>query len=180
MKYRKRGRSGFGKRIALLEWSAAAMLWKEWITPVSGWTVDFGAGNGGFWELAERPAKLLLVDISSNYRRAAGENRIVADALYPPLHSDSVNCIVALGLIEYLKEPVEVFSIWRDVITDNGKLLISDSPPLVQNRLRRIVRLGVHPRKDDVIADALEIAGWMIHPSSPMRAGWQSLFVAHA
>jgi len=179
-KYRKRGLSGLGRRIALTEWTAAAGLWNKWIAHVDGWTVDFGAGNGGFWDLVEKPADLLLVDISSGLFENADEQRIVADALNPPFRTASINCIVALGLLEYFKDPVKAFSQWRNIMVDGGKMILSNSPPLFQNKLRKMARLGVFPRTDEEIIKALRISGWIIYPESQVHAGWQSLFVAQA
>ncbi|NQU05479.1 MAG: methyltransferase domain-containing protein, partial [Calditrichaeota bacterium] len=124
---RIRGLSGFGKEIAQSEWKAAAGLWDNCITPVSGWTVDLGAGNGNFWDLVEIPKKLLWLDISSGFSNTSKAIRITADTHEPPFADGSIECIVALGLTEYLIDIAAVFSDWRKLVSDQGKILFTSS-----------------------------------------------------
>jgi hypothetical protein len=178
IRYRKSGLSGPGKAIALSEWKAAGRLWDKSIAPVSGWTVDLGAGNGGFWDLVERPKKLICLDISTGFDKISDTNRIVADALILPFADCLIECIVALGLTEYLRDIVEVFSIWRKLVSDHGKILFTSSPPLLMNGLRKLVSPDINIRNDGEILEALRATGWkLIHPA-PVHAGWQSLFAA--
>jgi len=164
----------------LSEWNAAAGLWSKHIAPVSGWTIDLGAGNGSYWDLVERPHKLLWLDITSGFTNTSKAIRITADTQEPPLADGSIECIVALGLTEYLEDIEGVFSTWRKLVSDQGKILFTTSPPLLTNRLRRLISPDVHIREDDEILNALHETGWrLIHPA-PVHAGWQSLFAAIA
>ncbi|MCF7809697.1 class I SAM-dependent methyltransferase [bacterium] len=179
-RYRIRGLSGPGKVIALSEWKAAARLWNEYMSSVSGWTIDIGAGNGGFWDLVKRPENLVCLDISTGFVKNPDINRVVANAINPPFSDCVIECIVALGLTEYLTDIEEVFSKWRNLVSDGGKILFTGSPPLLMNRLRKLFSPDVNIRNDDEIVKMLQITGWrLLHPK-PVHAGWQSLFVAEA
>jgi len=181
VRYIRRGKSGIGRSVILAEWSAAAKLWEEYIAPVNGWTIDFGAGNGGFWELINPPCDLVWLDITSNYPPSQKyRGRIVADALNPPIEPETQSCIVALGLLEYIPDIGKLLRIWRSLAVAGGKLLISNSPPIFPNYIRRFIYKDVLPRSDGEIKAALISAKWGILPGSQVRVGWQTLYVAIA
>jgi len=176
----KHGRSGLGKSIARKEWKTAASLWDEYIAPTKGWVVDMGAGNGGFWEFVTPPDMLLLLDISASYGKIdSSGRRVTGDAVHPPLKDGSLDCIVSLGLIEYFKELEPVLLKWRSLVRPGGKILFSNSPPIVPNLARSLVGRDVHPRSDNSIRELLRRTGWDVYPDMPHRGGWQSLFCAH-
>lgn len=179
-RYRKRGTSGFGSSIARAEWQAAADLWNAEIKQTDGWTVDFGAGNGGFWRYVTPPHKLLLVDIIRLVRADSDHRWIIADGNLPPIRHESIECIVALGLLEYIQNIEHTLSNWHEIIKPGGKLLVSNSPPIMQNRLRRIFGFGAIPRPDSQVEETLRISGWRNLPSSPKYGGWQTIFVLEA
>ena len=183
--YTRRGIGGLGASIARKELSLAARLWCEHIGMVDGWAVDIGAGNGYFWTLVEPPNKLLLMDIAVAFQRSDFGWRIAADAVSLPIRTGEINCIVALGLIEYITDIHQLFSDWRHLIKPapnhpvKGKLLLSNSPPILPNKLRKLFGLHAIPRKDSEISAALSATGWK-SLIVPVRVGWQSLFVAEA
>jgi len=179
--YARRGLRGWWSRIAQAEWRAAANLWNEQIAPVDGWTADFGAGNTGFWKQVSPPKKLLLIDITEiSTTGMVAAARVVADATNPPIKPHSLHCIVALGLLEYIANPREILSRWRSLTVADAKLLITSSPPLLPNYIRRLVPPFAYPRNDEVVVKMLRSSGWRVSSSSPVRAGWQSIFTATA
>ena len=179
--YARRGLRGWGNRIAQTEWRAAANLWNEQIAPVDGWTADFGAGNAGFWKQVSPPKKLLLIDITEiSTTGMVAAARVVADVTNPPIKPHSLHCIVVLGLLEYLANPREILSRWRSLVDAGGQLLVTSSPPLLPNYIRRLVSPVAYPRNDEVVVTMLQSSGWQVSPSSPVRAGWQSIFTATA
>jgi len=140
-----------------------------------------GAGNGCFWNFVEKPLKLALLDIASGFEGiSAAGIRVIANAVEPPFRVASVECIVALGLIEYLDNLVETLSIWREITGDSGRILFSNSPKILPNALRMLFGFGIHPRDDETILKALRESGWRVCEDIPVRAGWQSLFAARA
>lgn len=164
----------------MAEWKATAHVWQAHIAPVTGWVVDMGAGNGGFWTLVDPPDRLLLTDIVS-YPSTLGSAglKLVSDVIHPPFKLNSIDCIVALGLIEYFPDLDSLFSILRAISCDKGKLMITNSPPILQNRLRRVADSGVFPRKDDQIKASLEKCGWSVDEIDSIKGGWQSIILAH-
>ncbi|MDP8240724.1 MAG: methyltransferase domain-containing protein [Candidatus Hatepunaea meridiana] len=163
------------------EWKAAAQLWNEHFAPFKGWTVDLGAGKGGFWNLVEPPGKLFLLDITRCFSKDNNDlPKVIADACHPPFKENSVDCVVALGLTEYLEDISQFFTVLREVVSENGKILFSSSPPIVPNIIRKTIGLGVYPRSDIEILQTLERTGWKVYSAMPVQAGWQSLFAARS
>ncbi len=140
-----------------------------------------GAGNGGFWNLVEKPQKLVLLDVASGFDEiTAAGIRLIGNANQPPFRVASVECIVALGLIEYLDNLVKTLSIWREITGDSGRILFSNSPKILPNALRMLFCFGVRPRSDETVKEALRESGWRVCENIPVHAGWQSLFAAKA
>ncbi len=180
-RFHRRGISGLSKPLVLSEWKAAADVWNRHISPVSGWTVDMGAGNGGFWNYVEKPQKIALLDIAPRFKMfSAAGFRVIGNAVEPSFRVASVECIVALGLIEYLDNLVETLTIWREITGDNGRILFSNSPKIIPNALRRLFCFVVRPRSDEIVKEALRESGWRVCENIPVCAGWQSLFAARA
>ena len=140
-----------------------------------------GAGHGGFWDFVEKPQKLALLDIASGFEVIDADGiRVIGNADQPPFRVVSVECIVALGLIEYLDNLVETLTIWREITGDNGRILFSNSPKIIPNTLRKLFGFGALPRSDETVKEALKESGWQVCENVPVRAGWQSLFAARA
>ncbi len=181
-KYRrfiKRGKKGLGKGLAQREWQTAARLWREYIEPVDGLIIDFGAGNGEFWNLLKIDKDLVFIDNLNIFENRLA-NRIVANANQPPIKSKKASAIVALGLIEYIDDIDELFKAWRLIAAPAAKLLLSNSPPIFVNLLRKYSDLKAIPRSDEAIWENLEKNGWQVLRESLRRSGWQSLITARS
>lgn len=179
--FRQRGYRFIGRSIAIKEWNAAAKIWDEFIQPVDGWTVDFGAGNGGFWNHVTNCHRLVLSDIGTGYKLTGREfARVGADAVAPPFKDESLSCVVALGLIEYIDDIDELFRNWRRLVKDNASLLITNSPPVIQNKLRRSFGFCSIVRSDNEVISTMKRTGWKLIPDSVTRAGWQTILAARA
>jgi len=155
-------------------------LWHWNLEPTVGWTVDFGAGNGGFWAATGRPKQLVLVDIVDDFTNATPGPWVIADARLPPFAPGSVGCIVALGLSEYIDDLEELLARWRGIVRTGSGLLLSNSPPVIPNLLRWVCGLGARPRRDSAVISALERTGWKRLTPSPLHKGWQTIFAARA
>ncbi len=181
MRYRFRGSRSPFEAIARSELQCAAKLFDKFCTNRVGWTLDLGAGAGGIWLFSTPPEKLIALDYApqiapfSTYR-----HRITADAAYLPFSNDTFSTILALGLLEYIPEIESTMLAWRSASKVGGKLLITNSPPTLPNRLRAWLGLGAITRSDSVIRGILSRNGWEIVENSEKRAGWQTLLVAEA
>ncbi len=179
-RFNNRALTGLGKWLALWELNAAARLWQVHAPNSDGLVVDFGAGNGIFWDIATPPKNLLLMDISANLLETSQTPclKVVSDALHPPLELGSCSGIMALGLIEYIRDLDGLFCRWRELAGDDCMLLISNSPPILPNLARQWLGFGAKARRDDVVRNSLRNSGWELLSDTPVRVGWQSLFVA--
>lgn len=178
-RFRNRGVKGIGAFVARAELEAAAKLWDTDFSSVQGWVADIGAGNGLLWDIVKRkPDRLLLSDISRAYNMSSPSCcRMIADGEAMPIRRNSLNSIVALGLIEYIVELDIALEKWSKLTKAGGLLLLSNSPKTLPNRLRAAFGFGAIPRDDVAIINALTHCGWEI-VCDPVRAGWQTLFVA--
>lgn len=177
-RFSRRGLRGLGRGLAQAEWQAAADLWKVVAGDIKGWVVDLGAGNGGFWDLVQRPSRLISLDLVIIPQVTIPPPMLVqAKAEQLPFTKETITGLTALGLVEYLHNLPMVFQEWRRVVKPNGYLLLTNSPPVLPNMARRIFGFGAKPRPDSVIITDLERSGWKVAQSSPRR-GWQSAFLA--
>lgn len=179
-RYRRRGISGWGSGIALAEWRAAAGLWHEHFQPADGWVADFGSGNAGFWQLVTKPERLILLDIVDFGLNALPGQVFIGNAAKTPFRANSLSAIVALGLCEYLDDLDAACAEWRHIARDGCKLLVTNSPPLMVNRIRGWCDGIVRVRSDHEFAETLVRNRWSQLTKTPIRAGWQSVFVAIA
>ena len=180
-RYIQRGKTGLGVRVAREELICASELWNTHCENVTGWTVDFGSGSGCFWDLVTPPQRLLLTEISKLYTSGFPfRHRIVADANNPPIKDQSVECIVALGLIEYIPELDQFFIEMHRIAGESGFFLLSNSPPIIQNQLRSYIMPDVIPRRDKAVIKSLQNSGWVVPDEYHKRAGWQTLLIAKA
>ncbi len=178
-RYWSRGSGGFLDIIARRELRAAAGLLSAYCAYHEGWTLDLGAGSGGVWLFSSPPQKLIALDFAP--RTASPEtypHRLTADAAILPLKKGSITTILALGLLEYLGNLESALCEWRRVCNPEARLLISNSPPSIPNRVRKWIGFGAVPRSDAEIEDALFRLGWRVIENSRRRAGWQSMLVA--
>ncbi|MBC8465877.1 hypothetical protein H8D57_02525 [bacterium] len=179
--YKRRGISGLGKSIAEAELKGAALLWRSMFATDAGLTLDIGTGNGQFWERVIPPDDLILMDISDFkdcHRYSFG--CIIADAEVLPIKPSTINRVVSLGLIEYLPKLKPVFSSWREIVQDRGRMLFSNSPPKLQNYLRNLSGIRVFPRTDQEVKEILGVTNWKILNDKPILVGWQSLYAVEA
>ena len=180
-RYLQRGRTGFGLRIAQSELKCAAELWKMYCENLSGWAVDFGSGSGSFWDYVNPPSKLLLSDLSKEYKNSKSPSlRIVSDVTIPPIEDDSIKCIVALGLIEYLPDLNSQFRTFRRLSKSDGLFLLSNSPPICANKIRSYLMSDVLLRSDIEVKQSLNQAGWSVLSGTLRHAGLQTLMLAKA
>ena len=167
--------------MARLEWSAAARLWTAHFAGLRGRVLDIGAGNGEFWRNAPPPEELILGDIAGIYRNGAGPGmRLVFDAVQPPIAESGAAALVALGVTEYIPDLPAALRAWRAIVPAGGGLLVSSSPPILPNLLRRLADRSVIVRSDALMTEMLLSGGWQPAAEMPQHAGWQSLFVAWA
>lgn len=178
-RYQNRGGNGLSEIIAREELTAASKLWNAKFARLNGWILDLGAGGGGFWNLCTPPQKLIAIDLIPSIAPSTTYSfRISGDASFLPVETHSISAILALGLLEYIPDLEALFLDWRRVCKEDALLLVSNSPPILPNRLRRWMGLGAIPRSDEEIIGTLIKCGWCVLDGSGSRAGWQSFIMA--
>jgi len=180
-RYRSRGGKSLWEVVARKELLIASQLYHEFCTDRQGWTLDLGSGSGGIWQFTTPPQKLIALDYAPQIASLKTyPYRLTADACLIPFKNGSISVILALGLLEYIDDLDATFREWRQACRTGGRLLLTNSPPSLPNKLRCWFQLGAIPRPDELIIAALGRQGWKVISKSKKSAGWQSMLVAEA
>ncbi len=167
--------------LARRELHSASRLYNEFCTGHDGWTLDIGAGSGGVWLFSLPPNKLIALDFAPLLAPPDKYTfRLTGDASNLPFSEGTFSTILALGLLEYVNDLELTLGDWRKACKPGALMLLTNSPPILPNRIRKWLRLGAIPRADSQIEEILIRQGWRVIENSRRRSGWQSMLVAEA
>ena len=86
--------------------------------------LDFGSGNGGFLELTKNISKKVLgVELEKAIIPFYKEKKIPLENNLDNI-SDKFDIITSFHVIEHIKEPFEILNKLKNLLQDNGKLII--------------------------------------------------------
>lgn len=94
---------------------------------VAGTVLDFGAGRG---ELAARACersgidRVIAADIAEFKRAPSNAEWLVCDLNEPlPLGDDSIDAVIAVGVLEYLENPFAIAREWYRLVRSSGHVI---------------------------------------------------------
>ena len=81
---------------------------------------------------------------------------IVGDADNIPIKPESIDLVSAIGLSEYISEPVKLLTELINLLRPGGFLIFTSSPPNILNNLRKLWNPGLNLRSGDFWKDCAE------------------------
>ncbi len=122
--------------------------------------MDLGTGIGNAIRHFKNSNIMFAIDFSFSMLHVARQiypyvHFVQANALTVPLKANSMDCITAVGLTEYLKNLEPLFKEIYRLLKSKGFLILTFSPYGIWTRLRLLFGLPIYPRTlDELISIA--------------------------
>lgn len=128
--------------------------------------LDVGPGFGANTEVLAECGDVSVLDTNleslRSCRQRGAAQLVLGDAEAPPLRAGAVDLLCALDVLEHLDEDAAALAAWREVLSDDGRLLLTvPALPLLWGRQDVLAGHRRRYRRQELV-ERLESAGFVI------------------
>ncbi|MCD6117688.1 class I SAM-dependent methyltransferase [bacterium] len=127
--------------------------------------LDIGSGSGEAGSLFPDSTQITAIDTSFSMLvqcRSKGFFAVRGDALYLPAASNYFNCVISIGVSEYIKRLDSFFSEAGRVLKKGGYFITTRAQPNIFNRLRMVSGERVRCHRENKFISSAEAEGLIL------------------